>query len=325
MERQIFKDFDFTDFWDDSQYALQEYVEDAPTNELIQSIEAELGYKLPDSYIELMMLHNGGIPKRSCFPTTERTSWAENHVAVSGIMGIGRNKSYSLCGTAGSKFMIEEWGYPNTGIFICDCPSAEHDMIMLDYSKSGKNGEPEVVHIDQELDHKKTFLAKNFETFIRGLVSKDIYDTSKQDLIDTLEKIQTGRFSSILQKYFKKEKSINFDAVLRTLLTKLTKKKGYFGLHGDTLSYLVYDIQFYLLTLNKKIKTKKEFISEYVPMIAMGDNEITTSGYANFFEDWFDERVRNKEIIKGLFNGLHFSNDYKKELSERIKQYESNL
>ena len=155
--------------------------EEFPTDELINSIEQELGFKLPASYVELMKMHNGGTPKNCCFPTKERTSWAENHIAITGIMGIGRTKTFSLGGSLGSQFMITQWGYPNTGVFICDCPSAGHDMIMLDYSKCGKNGEPEVVHVDQEWDYKKTFLAKDFETFIRGLVSSDVYDTSEQD------------------------------------------------------------------------------------------------------------------------------------------------
>jgi len=180
MEQKIFSDFNFSDFWEESDYALNEYTDERPTDELIQSVEEELVYKLPSSYIELMkQQRNGGIPKRNCYPTTESTSWAEDHIAITGIMGIGRTKTYSLCGELGSQFMIDEWGYPNTGVFICDCPSAGHDMIMLDYSNCGKNGEPEVVHVDQESDYKKTFLAKDFETFIRGLVSEELYDTSE--------------------------------------------------------------------------------------------------------------------------------------------------
>ena len=66
-------------------------------------------------------------------------------------------------------------GYPDIGVYICDCPSAGHDMICLDYRKNGKNGEPEVVHVDQELDYKITFLAENFELFVTGLVSDDLY------------------------------------------------------------------------------------------------------------------------------------------------------
>jgi hypothetical protein len=73
--------------------------------------------------------------------------------------------------------MIEEWGYPAIGIYICDCPSAGHDMVLLDYSNCGKDGEPEVVHIDQEDNYRKIFLAKDFETFIKGLKSEDEFDS----------------------------------------------------------------------------------------------------------------------------------------------------
>lgn len=322
MIKRIFQDFDFSDFWDDSEYSLKEYVEEIPTEELILSVEQELGFKLPASYIELMKMHNGGIPNNSCFPTATRTSWAESHIAITGIMGIGRTKNNSLCGSLGSQFMIDEGGYPNTGVFICDCPSAGHDMIMLDYSKCGKYGEPEVVHVDQECDYRKTFLAKDFETFIRGLVSSDVYDTSKQDLIDTLEKFKTGQFSDTLQDYFKKDTSVNFDKILRNLFTELTKEKGYFGLHGDEFSHLAYDIQFYLLSINKSIKTREQFEKEYPPMVAIGNNDITTGGYATFFLDWFDQKISLKQITKKIFGGLVFTDNYKRQLFERIKQFE---
>jgi hypothetical protein len=321
MEQKIFNYFDFSDFWDDSKYSLKEYVGDKPSDELIVSVEKELGFKLPISYIELMKLHNGGIVKKCCFPTSEKTSWAEDHVAITGIMGIGRTKTYSLCGSLGSQFMIDEGGYPETGVVICDCPSAGHDVIILDYSTCGKEGEPEVVHVDQERDYKKTFLARDFETFILGLISAEAYDTSEQDLLDTLEKFKTGRFSDILQEYFKKDTTIDFDKILRNLFTTLTNKKGYFALHGDDLSHLAYDIQFYLLSINKSIKTKEEFIKEYPPMIAMGNNEITTGGYANFFEDWFDERLKSNKITKKIFGGLKFTDGFKRQLFDRIKKY----
>lgn len=320
MDLKIFNNFDFSNFWDDSEYALTSYVEAFPEDALIASIEQELGYKLPASYIELMKLHNGGIPRNDCFPTSEGTSWAEDHIAITGIMGIGRIKTYSI-GQA-SRFMIEEWGYPDHGVYICDCPSAGHDMVLLDYSQCGPAGEPEVVHVDQENDYKKTFLAKDFETFIRGLVNDEVYDTSAQDLIDKLETLKTGRFSTVLQEYFLADRSINFDKVLRNLFIELTTVKGYFGLHADALSYLAYDIQFYLLSINRKIKTKEEFVKNYVPMVAMGNNEISTHGYASFFENWFDERVEEGHIKKGFLSGYEFTDAYKHVLFEQIKKYD---
>lgn len=104
-----FKDFDLDNFWDKSEYAAKNYASEPPTDEQISSIERELGYKLPASYIELIKNQNGGIPNNLAFPTKERTSWAEDHVAIEGIFGIGREKRCSLCGELGSKFMMEEW------------------------------------------------------------------------------------------------------------------------------------------------------------------------------------------------------------------------
>lgn len=82
----------------------------------------------------------------------------------------------ALCGEIGSQFMIDEWGYPAIGVAICDCPSAGHDMVFLDYRECGPLGEPKVVHIDQESDFKITPLADNFEDFIRGLKSAEEYE-----------------------------------------------------------------------------------------------------------------------------------------------------
>src|SRR3712207_7570100 len=39
MPTNVFKDFDLSEFWDDSPYALQEYVDAPPTKELIRSEE----------------------------------------------------------------------------------------------------------------------------------------------------------------------------------------------------------------------------------------------------------------------------------------------
>jgi len=176
VQKSIFKDLDISSFWEDNNYALEVYIEDYPLDKDIEIIEKKIGYKLPLSYIELMRTQNGGIPFNTCFPTKESTSWAENHIAISGIMGIGNKKRYSLLGSRGHQFMIEEWKYPKIGICICDCPSGGHDIVMLDYRKCKNDEEPKVVHVDQELDYKITFLAKNFESFIRGLVDCDLYE-----------------------------------------------------------------------------------------------------------------------------------------------------
>ena len=69
-------------------------------------------------------------------------------------------------------------------------------MIMLDYRECGPAGEPRVVHVDQEGDYQITFLAKDFEAFIRGLLHESVYDTSAEDLRKALDKVDHGSFSS---------------------------------------------------------------------------------------------------------------------------------
>ena len=176
-----FEGFDLLGFWEESDYAQEAYTEASPTDALIAEIEAELGYRLPGAYIALMRSRNGGIPFNTAFPTKSPTTWAADHVAISGIMGIGREKQYSLCGSLGSQFMIDEWEYPAIGVAVCDCPSAGHDMIFLDYRACGPEGEPRVVHVDQENDYAITPLADSFEAFIRGLVDEEDYWDDEDD------------------------------------------------------------------------------------------------------------------------------------------------
>ena len=195
-----FEGFDLTNFWDDNWYALKEYVSDPPSDELIASVEEELGYKLPAAYIWLMKQHNGGIPVNTCYPCDEPTCWSDDHVAITGIFGIGREKSCSLCGELGSQFMIDEWEYPAIGVAICDCPSTGHDMIFLDYRACGPQGEPAVVHVDQENDYKITHLADSFEEFIRGLEHESLYDPDEdveglEDDADEEETDHKGSFA----------------------------------------------------------------------------------------------------------------------------------
>lgn len=193
-----FEGFDLTNFWDDNWYALKEYVSDPPSDELIASVEEELGYKLPAAYIWLIKQHNGGIPVNTCYPCDEPTCWSDDHVAITGIFGIGREKSCSLCGELGSQFMIAEWEYPAIGVAICDCPSAGHDMIFLDYRACGPQGEPAVVHVDQENDYKITHLADSFEEFIRGLEHESLYDPDEdaEDLEDDADEEETDHKGS---------------------------------------------------------------------------------------------------------------------------------
>lgn len=165
----MFAGFPVEQFWEPSEYALEEYVGAPLTEEAVAAVEHKLGYKLPAAYVEFMQFQNGGIPRRTNHHTKERTSWADDHIAITGIYSIGSEKPNSLGGAFGSLFWVEEWGYPDIGVYFADCPSAGHDMLCLDYRACGPVGEPQVVHVDQEWDYKIVFVAESFAAFILGL------------------------------------------------------------------------------------------------------------------------------------------------------------
>lgn len=296
----MLQDFDPAMFWEDSDYARAEYIDAPVTDAVVQDVERRLGFKLPASYVAMMRHQNGGIPKRSCFPTREATSWAKDHIAVHGFYSIGHRKRHSLLGELGGTFMQEDWGYPKFGICICDCPSAGHDMVMLDYREHGPTGEPSVVHVDQESNFRVTFLARDFEAFIRGLVHPDVYDTSKAELEKALTNIRDGSFSTRLAPLIAKSANpAETEALLRALLRSIAIDKSYFALHGDPKSQLAYDVLFDLFAAVEPVSTEQVFLDAYRDLLALGDGAVTTGGYApKFLTDWMKARRAAGEIVE---------------------------
>ena len=164
----MFEDFDFDGLFDDD-----EAPHPPPSDDVVAAVEQELGYKLPAAYVELARRHNGGDLRRNAHKTKEQTSWSEDRIAVVTLFSIVLDGDDALCGDLGSKFWMEEWGYPDIGVYFADCPSAGHDMVCLDYRACGPDGEPQVVHVDQGDDYRTVVVAPTFEDFIRGLYEED--------------------------------------------------------------------------------------------------------------------------------------------------------
>ncbi|MCZ1265713.1 SMI1/KNR4 family protein [Paenibacillus tundrae] len=160
-----------TSFWNDSPANVDQYVLSPPTEEQIEAVEDQLVFKLPTFYVNMMKLHNGGVPHYRYFPVSQAENDGMIQVEISNILGIGREKAHSLCGEAGSRVIIEQGGYPEIGVILCECPS-DSEVVMLDYRESGNAGEPEVVHVNKAEGYKITWLAPNVETFIQGLVNE---------------------------------------------------------------------------------------------------------------------------------------------------------
>lgn len=104
------KDFDWTRFQNDVDYAFESYIGKPVTDKDIKDAEAELGYTLPAAYIELLKHHNGGVLNKNCFINNDGES-----VNLTGIYGLDRNKKNSILGQFGNEFWISKWEYPPIG------------------------------------------------------------------------------------------------------------------------------------------------------------------------------------------------------------------
>jgi len=312
-------------FWEQHDYYTENYVEPPPTPAVIASIETELGYRLPASYIALMQSQNGGAPVNVCFPTTTRTSWAEDHVAIQAFMGIGRDKGWSLCGPGGSQFMMDEWGYPAIGVYFGNCPSAGHDMIALDYRQCGPHGEPQVVHVDQERDYQITVLAPDFEAFVRGLVHESRYDDDPEEVKrEAKALVLHAPFNGQLQALCAAWADAAMPAIIRRLAGAIVDDKGYFSLHADDKSHLMYDLQFLLLSHRDTFASQAAYLQAYPGIIAMaGVGHFGTGGWApSFVEAWFKARAEANQLVRGDDEaGWRFSDDYRDGMLRRLQAY----
>ncbi|MFF8815167.1 SMI1/KNR4 family protein [Streptomyces pactum] len=142
---------------------------------LVRRAEEELGLRLPLSYVEVLRLRNGGVPRRRCCPTEFSTTWAPDHFEISAILGIGG--PWGIIDHppgASTSYSVTDWEYPEIGFVVCDTPSAGHDTVMLDYSACGPDGEPAVAYVDEDRVPRR--VADSFAAFLTRLTDCRRFD-----------------------------------------------------------------------------------------------------------------------------------------------------
>jgi hypothetical protein len=143
-------------FWDTgSDYLVQEPL----TDDALRAAEAELGVRLPEEYVALLRIRNGGVVSKQCsaFPTSERTSWAEGWVGFQEMHGIGPDFQTILS----SPYLTDVWGLPGTAVLLS---GDGHWWIALDY-RGGD--EPVVTWFDTEWEQDMQ-LAASFRAFVEN-------------------------------------------------------------------------------------------------------------------------------------------------------------
>lgn len=162
-----FANFDWNSFWRNDSNQFIHFRGGKIKEEDIIRAEEEFGYKLPDSYIELLSSQNGGAPFSNLCYYEENGKFMP--VYLTAIYGVDPKLEYSICGDSGAKMIYNKLAYPNIGLPIAFTTKDDNAMIFLDYSECGSKGEPKVVLIEKGKDYKRTLLAENFETFIKSL------------------------------------------------------------------------------------------------------------------------------------------------------------
>ena len=135
------------------------------TDELIIRAEETMGYKIPESYKELLRFRNGGSVNgdlEECW-LTEIYGIAADPDNFNGLEAMYDNWK-------------NEWEYPDIGIPFGETASAGHDMYYMDCRGTDENGEPRIVRIDNEMGNEVFFIADNLPEFIRMVLSEEPID-----------------------------------------------------------------------------------------------------------------------------------------------------
>ncbi len=131
---------------------------------LRRQAEAQLGIRLPESYIALLKKRNGGRLRMNAVKLRGRSRKAYGPVyTFERIAGLDPDHHESI--TALTETARGGWAVPE-GLFPLDGDG--HWWLCLDYRRCGPEGEPVVTHIDTEYE-SETRVADSFQDLLSGL------------------------------------------------------------------------------------------------------------------------------------------------------------
>ena len=159
---RYFEGIDLNRLFDsESEYGKKHLFDDL-TEELVSRAEETMGYKLPESYKELLRFRNGG-----SINSELDESW------LAAIYGIATDPDNFYGLEAMYDNWKNEWEYPDIGIPFGETASAGHDMYYMDFRVTDENGEPRIVRIDNEMDNEVFVVADNLPEFIRMILENE--------------------------------------------------------------------------------------------------------------------------------------------------------
>lgn len=327
----MFKYVDFNNFWDETAYVSDRYCEPLPTERTIAEVETALDIKLPKSYIFFMSLKNGGIPKKNACPCESPTYWSTDHIAIASFLAIGKQTDYSLLGKFGHKFMVDAWGYPDIGLAICTCPSGGHDMVFLDYRHCGRHmekGEPAVVYVEQEADYKISFLAPNFEEFIKLLRSEDSYDIDDEEkTFHLLTDVKNSPLWPELKELVNSSSNpVAVNHWLRSIAAGAVQENQSLTPKDDQLSRRLFDILLWItLETEQQALNLSQVCARWAQILKAGIHDTDEDMFQSAMRKWISRRRNAGEIIlygegdNATSTYIKFSDEYSDYLKSQVE------
>ena len=134
------------------------------TDDVVAEVERALGVRLPAELLALLRHQNGGYVRSefSACPTSRPTSWADDHIALNEIAGIGTSHVLAL---DQSRDLNKEWVQPPELVLLS---GDGHWWIALDYRTCGPTGEPPVIFYENAAEGSPDDLpvAASFREFV---------------------------------------------------------------------------------------------------------------------------------------------------------------
>ena len=174
---KYFTELDIKGLWKNDKENDDYYICPNVSADDVKRIEDELGFKIPESYIELMLMRNGGMLKRTIFQVKDDAGKILKTLKCESLAGIWDDDEHNCllskyCKEKDTAFEFGCWN-PDSGWGNCH--------FYFDYSLCGPAGEPRVTADVMKWfpEHRKarpvTYeIADTFKDFVIGLTSKPV-------------------------------------------------------------------------------------------------------------------------------------------------------
>ncbi len=246
----------FDDFWAPLENA--ETIEPA-SPESLAALEQAFSVKLPDSYVKVMRMQNGGALKRPAIQANYN-SWARNHLMVGKFLAVDPEAQSAIA---------TRLNLPERVVPIAYLPDQDQCVFALDCRAEGQA--PRVVFFDSDPEIGVMEVAESFDDFMTLLVDASLYEMMPSE-IESLMRYFSDCVSSPLRAELLRLVSGSVDPIvmnraLRQALFKVVNRHHEPVLGMDTESGIFLKLLVALVLQNEEKNTPEELAARMVELV----------------------------------------------------------